>query len=224
MGTLVLLSGGIDSTTALAHACNHDRRIEAVFVDYGQRHIVERTAAVAVAQHYQIELSTLDLRAVFTGAPSALTDHTTTLPHGHYTESSMAATVVPNRNAVMLSAAASIAATRQFDTVVTAVHAGDHAIYGDCRSDFINALSTATELACGVTIAAPFNIISKADIVALGHTLDAPYHLTWSCYEGGATHCGRCATCVERAEAFHLAHVPDPTVYTDPTFWKGIVA
>jgi 7-cyano-7-deazaguanine synthase len=222
-GALVLLSGGLDSTTALATTHATHTNVQALFINYGQRHIRERQSSQAVANHYNTPWTELDLRAYGASVTSALTTPGLGVPHGHYTAETMAATVVPNRNATMLSAAAGIAASRGLATVVTAVHAGDHAIYPDCRPEFITALSTATELGCGVTITAPFVHTTKTDIAREGAALNTPYDLTWSCYEGGDTHCGRCGTCVERAEAFHDAGVTDPTTYTDPQFWKQAV-
>lgn len=233
---LVLLSGGMDSSTLLAHALidplDPERVVEAtaVFVNYGQRHIRERVSSQAVADHYGIELVELDLRAFGASVRSALTaPDQVAVPHGHYTAETMVATVVPNRNATMLSAAAGIAASRGHTVVMTAVHAGDHAVYPDCRPEFVEAISAATSLGCGVAIAAPFVSISKADIAEYGATLGVPYMLTWSCYEGGQPgnpnqHCGRCGTCVERAEAFALAGVTDPTNYADPDFWRAETA
>ena len=222
----VLLSGGMDSSTALAHAYVAADGVKsdllAIFVDYGQRHIVERESALAVASWYGVDLIVLDLKSFGESVKSALTSDIA-VPHGHYAEENMALTVVPNRNATMLSAAAGIAASRGLTSLYTAVHAGDHAVYADCRPEFIEALSVATELSCGVTIEAPFVDKSKADIAATGDELGVPYDLTWSCYEGGQKHCGRCGTCVERAEAFYLAKVEDPTEYIDADYWKEFV-
>jgi 7-cyano-7-deazaguanine synthase len=127
---------------------------------------------------------------------------------------------VPNRNAVLLSAAAGIAATLGYDAVATAVHAGDHAIYPDCRPEFLSALDAATRLSCGVAINAPFARWTKAAIAGSAGELGVPLELTWSCYEGGEVHCGRCGTCVERAEAIATAGLADPTTYADPDFWR----
>jgi 7-cyano-7-deazaguanine synthase len=223
---LVLLSGGMDSTTALAYAIDVLGGAEpmALFVNYGQRHIREARSAEQVAQFYGLTLLLLDLRSYGRSVDSALTGHGE-IPHGHYTADTMATTVVPNRNAVLLMAAAGIAASRGLTDVITAVHAGDHAIYPDCRPEFIAAAKQATLLGCEVGVQAPFAELSKAEIATLGATLNVPYELTWSCYEGDpGGHCGRCGTCVERAEAFHLAHVTDPTVYKDSDFWKQAVA
>jgi 7-cyano-7-deazaguanine synthase len=218
--TLALLSGGLDSSTlaAFTHAT------EAVFINYGQRHVRERKSAMAVANYLGIPLHQLDLTSYGASVRSALTSGDIDVPHGHYAADNMAITVVPNRNAVMLSAAAGIAASRGHEQVVTAVHAGDHAIYPDCREDFINTLDAATQLACGVRIAAPFVRMSKADIASLAGKLGLPIELTWSCYEGGERHCGRCGTCVERAEAIALAGLIDPTLYADPEYWKTQVS
>lgn len=221
---VVLLSGGMDSSTLLAHALNEpgvDNAL-AVFVDYGQRHVRERGSAQLVASHYGVSVVELDLRGFGASVTSALTVAGRIVPHGHYAADNMAQTVVPNRNAVLLSAAAGIAASNGSDRVLTAVHAGDHAVYADCRPGFIRALSDATQLACGIAIDAPFVEMSKADIAQRGHRLGVPYRFTWSCYEGGDQHCGRCGTCVERAEAFHLAGVPDPTSYTDAAYWRAV--
>lgn len=223
---VVLLSGGMDSSTVLAHVLNGDGvgGALAVFVDYGQRHVRERESARLVASHYGVPLVELDLRAFGASVKSALTVAGANVPHGHYAADNMALTVVPNRNATLLSAAAGIAASNGSTVVLTAVHAGDHAVYADCRPEFIRAISKATLLGCGVAITAPFVDMTKAQIAELGGELHVPYHLTWSCYEGGEKHCGRCGTCVERAEAFSDAGVPDPTDYADAAFWREAVA
>lgn len=218
--TLALLSGGMDSSTLTAFT----NAEAAVFINYGQRHIREHQSAKAIASHYDIPLFELDLRAFGDSVRSALTSKGIDVPHGHYAADNMAITVVPNRNAVLLSAAAGIAASRGLGHVVTAVHAGDHAIYPDCRPEFIDAIDDATYLACGVHIHAPFLYESKAKIAALAGRLGVPLGMTWSCYEGGAIHCGRCGTCVERAEAFAEAGLADPTEYADPAFWRQQVA
>lgn len=215
----VLLSGGMDSTTALAHALTgaDPATSRAIFVDYGQRHIVERESAHAVAEHYGVPLTVLDLTGFGRSVSSALTNPDIAVPHGHYAAPNMAITVVPNRNATMLSAAAGIASQAGARHLYTAVHAGDHAVYADCRPEFIEALSRATVLSCGVEILAPFVRMTKTEIAAYGANRGVPYELTWSCYEGGTEHCGKCGTCVERAEAFRDAGLDDPTRYAKST-------
>jgi 7-cyano-7-deazaguanine synthase len=206
----------MDSSTLLAEAAQTGTARLAVSIDYGQRHVREIAAAVVVAVHYGVELVALDLTgwgSRLTG--SALTDPNVEVPHGHYADESMRATVVPNRNATLLSAAAGVAQARGCDRVLTAVHAGDHPIYPDCRPEFIAAIARATELATdgAVTIAAPFTHQTKTDIARLAGKLGVPIALTWSCYEGGDAHCGQCGTCIERREALRDAGVPDPTAY-----------
>lgn len=211
---LVLLSGGLDSATLLArHAGTAGL---AVSVDYGQRHVRELDAASRIAAYYEVEQIVLDLSewgTLLTG--SSLTDLSVDVPHGHYAAPSMAATIVPNRNATLLMAAAGIAVARGLSTVLFAAHSGDHWIYPDCRRNFIAAIDRAVQLAteCAVSICAPFVHITKTDVARLAGELGVPIGLTWSCYEGGAVHCGLCGTCTERREALVEASVPDPTEY-----------
>jgi 7-cyano-7-deazaguanine synthase len=216
--SLVLLSGGMDSTVAIAHEVRSDRGQVALSVNYGQRHARELVAAAKIARMYGAEHHVLDLTGwghLLTG--SSLTDPTVAVPHGHYAEPSMVATIVPNRNATMLMAAAGVALAKGCERVVIAVHAGDHPIYPDCRPAFINAadiaLGWATEHQVGID--APFLHMSKTEIASLGAQLGAPLHLSWSCYEGGTKHCGQCGTCTERIEAFRDAGLTDPTIYED---------
>ena len=223
---LVLLSGGLDSATLLARTvARAEGRVEALFVNYGQRHIRERDSARSIAAFYQVPWLELDLTGYGMSVTSALTTPGMGVPWGHYTAESMAVTVVPNRNAVLLSAAAGIAATRDLDAVLTAVHSGDHAVYADCRPAFVELIAATCFEACGVHVEAPFVGMTKAEIVKLADELKVPLAVTWSCYEGGAAsggvHCGRCGTCVERAESFFLAGVVDPTYYADTEFWRG---
>lgn len=216
MSDLVLLSGGLDSTTLLADRVHAGTARLALSVDYGQRHIREMSAALDIAEHYGIQHEILDLRGwgrLLTG--SALTDPAVDVPHGHYADESMKATIVPNRNATLLMAAAGVAISFGCDRVLTAVHAGDHPIYPDCRPGFIGdvnrAVRTGTDHA--VSIVAPFVQWTKTDIARHADELGVPIQLTWSCYEGKAEHCGQCGTCVERIEALRDAGVEDPTPY-----------
>lgn len=217
MKVVALFSGGMDSTVLLAHLLDQGHEVDALSVNYGQRHKRELHAARSIARKLGIVHDTADLtalRGLLSG--SALTDDVA-VPDGHYAEESMRSTVVPNRNAIMLSVAAGAAVARGAGAVFTAVHAGDHFIYPDCRPQFISALSTATSLGTegfgDVRIRAPFVTMTKAWIAARGHELAAPLADSWSCYKGGTLHCGACGTCVERREAFTLAGVPDPTKY-----------
>jgi 7-cyano-7-deazaguanine synthase len=133
----------------------------------------------------------------------------------------MKQTVVPNRNAIMLSIAWGIAVSESVGQVVAGMHAGDHPIYPDCRPEFVLALERALRLGnegfgdAALALSVPFIHMSKADIVREGSAYrhPVPYDMTWSCYLGRDLHCGRCGTCVERREAFELAGIPDPTIY-----------
>jgi 7-cyano-7-deazaguanine synthase len=218
----------MDSTALLACRYNFGNhgQLGAVSVNYGQRHAKELERATAIAAYYQVPHTILDLSGLSTHLTSALTGDSD-VPEGHYAADNMAATVVPNRNAILLMAAVGVASSQGYDRVETAVHAGDHPIYPDCRPEFIDAASEAAQLGTAgmgdVFINAPFVTLSKADIVALGKRHAAPFDMTWSCYQGNTLHCGRCGTCVERAEAFALAEVHDPTVYADPTYWRTVV-
>lgn len=222
--TLVLLSGGLDSTTLLARVVDAGTARLALSADYGQRHRRELDAARAVAAHYGVAHTVVDLSGwgrLLDG--SALTDASVPVPHGHYAAPSMASTVVPNRNATLISAAAGVAIARGCDTVAVAVHAGDHPVYPDCRPEFLDAMNTALRYGTqdAARLVAPFAHWDKTAIVAEAHRLGAPVELSWSCYEGGPVHCGRCGTCVERAGAFFAAGVTDPTEYADPDAWRS---
>lgn len=228
MKTIVVCSGGLDSVS-LAHMVAQNGQLAGlVSFDYGQRHKKELEFATLCADRLGVSHDIIDLRgigAVLTG--SALTDDID-VPDGHYAEDSMKVTVVPNRNAIMLTVAFGLAAARNLDAVATAVHGGDHFIYPDCRPGFTESFEIMQKHAldgyADVSLYTPFVHRSKADIVAQGHRCGTPFAQTWSCYKGGALQCGRCGTCVERREAFHLAGIEDPTEYADPDFWQTAVA
>ena len=198
--SVVLLSGGLDSSVLLAKLVAEKRRVLALGVDYGQRHAREIDAARAVCAHY--------------GA-NALTDKSVPVSEGAYSEAGMKTTVVPARNLLLVSIAASWAIAEKCETVAYAAHGGDHAIYPDCREEFAEKLDAVLRVADWnpQRLERPFVGMSKTEIVALGAKLGVPFGLTWSCYNGGEKHCGKCATCIERAQAFREAGVPDPTDY-----------
>jgi 7-cyano-7-deazaguanine synthase len=194
-------------------------------IDYGQRHARELVAARKIANelavpHLTVDLSTL--RPLLGG--SSQTDPSIPVPHGHYAESTMKLTVVPNRNMMMLAVATAWAVSLGARGVAYAAHAGDHAVYPDCRPSFVHAMGAAMKLCdySEIELVAPFITVTKAEIAAEAARLSVPIADTWSCYEGGEIHCGRCGTCVERREAFMLAGVNDPTPYVDPDFFRGV--
>lgn len=213
------LSGGLDSTVLAAIAATRDPDdVRTYTFTYGQRHRDrEVRAARDVAEHLNLHNQTVVLPQL---RSEALTG-TSPVPDGHYTDTSMSATVVQGRN--LLFIATLIAFTSPGDEVWIGVHSGDHAIYPDCRQTFVIPLSSAVANAYDIVLRAPFIADSKADIASKGWTIDAPMHLSWSCYKGQDIHCGRCGTCVERAEAFADAGVPDPTTYADPDYWRTAV-
>jgi 7-cyano-7-deazaguanine synthase len=137
------------------------------------------------------------------------------VPDGHYEADTMRQTVVPFRNAIMLSIAAGLAESIGAEGLVIAAHGGDHVIYPDCREEFMRAFAEAmrTGTYAGIKLLRPFIAMNKAQIAAEGARLGIDFARTWSCYKGGAVHCGKCGTCVERREAFALAALPDPTIY-----------
>lgn len=227
METIVICSGGLDSVS-LAHrvAAEHSLRGLLSF-DYGQRHAKEVEFAATCAHRLNVSHKVVDIRSVGAAlSGSALTDDID-VPDGHYAEDTMKLTVVPNRNAIMLAIGFGMAAAEKVDAVAVAVHGGDHFIYPDCRPGFIDAFQVmqnhALEGYADVQLYAPYLHGSKADIVREGARYGTPFAETWSCYKGGEKHCGRCGTCVERREAFHLAGVSDPTDYGDPDFWVAAV-
>lgn len=216
MKTVVIISGGLDSSVLLAMLRNNGHELLGLSFDYGQRHVRELEAAAAICRRYNVEHAVVDLTSVTPLiATSSQTNPEIPVPEGHYEEQSMKATVVPNRNMMMLSVAIAAAISRQYTTVAFGAHGGDHAIYPDCRQEFVLALDAAAQLADWhtVNVIGPFLGFTKAEIVKMGAKLDVPFADTWSCYKGGAIHCGRCGTCVERREAFFLAGVVDPTQY-----------
>jgi 7-cyano-7-deazaguanine synthase len=195
-------------------------RLIAISFDYGQRHrkeleFAEQMAADLDAPWTLIDLHAAGLTSFLTG--SALTDETVTVPDGHYADETMRITVVPNRNAIMLSIACALAVTRDAGAVAFGAHAGDHFIYPDCRPEFVHAFESMVNLAVDglatLEIITPFLSMTKTAIVELGSELNVPFERTWSCYKGGTLHCGTCGTCFERREAFAQAQVVDPTTY-----------
>jgi len=210
---LVLLSGGIDSTTLLAHCRKGFDRVGTLSIDYGQAHRRELESAQLIAEYYQVPHKVLTLpKGLF--ARSALTGGDPA-PSSPYTVESIKQTVVPGRNLVFIALAGAVAEREGYSDVAIAAHSGDHAIYPDCRPEFLEAARQALSLGTNgkISLYTPFSQISKREIIQSGVSLGVLYHLTYSCYRGGERHCGVCSTCRERKEAFRTAGVPDPTPY-----------
>jgi 7-cyano-7-deazaguanine synthase len=214
---VVLLSGGMDSTTLLYYLLDKKQRVHPLILNYGQLHSREVSAAFRVSQSLRLKPKVVDISAVRDLiSSSALTGHGE-VPEGHYTDEVMKQTVVPNRNMIFLSLAIGYAINIKANCVAYAAHSGDHSIYPDCRPQFVGAMRDAAEL-CDyqpVQLVTPFLSSTKTDIVKIGVSLGVPFVDTWSCYRGGEYHCGCCGTCWERIEAFIEAKVQDPTTYND---------
>jgi 7-cyano-7-deazaguanine synthase len=257
----VIVSGGLDSTILVYDMVSRGYTPHMLSFNYGQRHKKELTFAAHTAVKLGLRHDIVDLSGITELiSNSALTANNTRtygggyeeivqpaieVPEGHYAEESMKATVVPNRNMIMLSIAAGVAVNNKYRCIGTGVHGGDHFIYPDCRPDFIWTAAAAIERGNDgfhafelsprqTAIFAPYLHGSKADIALRGLELSVPFEETWSCYKGGDKHCGKCGTCVERLEAiaeaenkwisqYHGAFQHDLTEYEDREFWKQAI-
>lgn len=225
MKALVLFSGGIDSTTCLGLAVSKygKENVIALSITYGQKHTKEIEAAKEIIQYYGIEKIDLDLSLIFKFSNcSLLKSSDEQIPHESYAEQlkktngSPVSTYVPFRNGLFISSAAAIALSRKCSVIYYGAHADDAAgnAYPDCSTVFNNAMNTAVFEGSGkqLNIEAPFVNMTKADVVKIGLELNVPYKLTWSCYEGGNKPCGKCGTCIDRANAFKLNGIEDPAM------------
>ena len=218
MKVVTLISGGMDSVAALYHAAGEHKVVGALSFDYGSKHNhKEIPFALLHSEKLGVPHRVISLGFVNELFASDLLQSGGEVPEGHYEESNMKATVVPFRNGIMLSIAAGYAESCGAEGLIIAAHAGDHAIYPDCREDFMRPMAEAIHQGTyvGIQVLRPFITIRKEDIAARGHELGVDFSQTWSCYKGGEIHCGKCGTCVERREAFLLSGIPDPTVYED---------
>lgn len=214
--SLIVLSGGMDSVTLLYDY--RDVVALAVTFDYGSNHNAREIACARIhCRRLGIEHIVIPLAFVAKYFKSSLLSGADAIPEGNYDDENMKSTVVPFRNGIMLAVACGIAESRDLRRVMLANHFGDHAIYPDCRRDFVDAMSEAMRCGtyCGVTVFAPYTDITKADIARRGALLGIDYAETYSCYKGGEHHCGRCGTCRERREALAEAGIADPTLYDD---------
>ena len=216
MKVIVLCSGGMDSVAALHWAARHHTVAAAVSFDYGSKHNVrEIPFAAEHARALGVPHTIIPLDFVANLFASDLLKTGGAVPEGHYEDKTMRQTVVPFRNGIMLAAAGGLAESLGAEGLVIAAHSGDHAIYPDCREDFMRAMADALRLGtyAGIQLLRPFIAFTKGQIVLEGAKLGVDFARTWSCYVGGDIHCGKCGTCVERREAFQLAGLPDPTRY-----------
>ena len=216
--TVVLLSGGMDSTTLLHWVRRYrSKEVYPISFLYGQKHTKEVILARKTCDRLGLYLKIVVCDELGDLAPSSLTRSNIDIPEGHYEAESMKLTVVPNRNMTLLALATAYAIGIGAGEVAYAAHSGDHAIYPDCRPEFVTAMREAMRLCHDqeIRLVAPFLYASKADILKKGLILGVDYSLTWSCYKGGEKACGKCGTCVERLEAFKKIGVEDPIEYEE---------
>lgn len=215
MKALVILSGGLDSTTLLYDTISQGYEVQALSFNYGQKHKKELNCAEATCKALSIPHKIVSLDVLNDLAPSSLTRGSIDVPEGYYAASNMKETVVPNRNMVLISLAASYAISQGIQKIFYGAHSGDHAIYPDCRPEFV--LKMQDVLKCcdylPVTLQAPYLNLTKGDILKTGLKLGVDYSLTWTCYNGREKACGKCGSCTERLEAFEHNNITDPIKY-----------
>lgn len=212
--SIIILSGGMDSVTMLHEF--KEKIALAVSFNYGSNHNEKEIKYAKMhCEKLNIEHIVIDLDFISKYFQSSLLQGAEAIPEGHYQDENMKSTVVPFRNGIMLSIACGIAESRSLKYVMIANHGGDHAIYPDCREEFINSMSYAMENGTyeKVSLFAPYTNINKTEIAKHGKGLGIDYTETWSCYKGGEIHCGKCGTCVERKEALRDAGIEDKTEY-----------
>ncbi len=217
---IVVLSGGMDSTTLLYDTLADPEidEVTALSVSYGQRHKVRELDAAKITclkLNVPHKIVYLDALSDVLGG-SALTGDID-VPEGHYEEKNMKLTVVPNRNMILLSIAIGFAISINASVVLYAAHGGDHAIYFDCRPEFVSAMAEVAKICdwSPIEVRAPYLRWDKGDIACHGKMLDVDYKLTWTCYKGGDKPCGKCGACIERQEAFAKAEMEDPLLKGD---------
>jgi len=216
---VVIYSGGMDSFTLLHEVYDeYTDGVHALSFNYGQRHAKELDYAKTVTdilgiQHEIVDMANLGNQLL---KGSSQTQFNIPVPEGHYEDENMKLTVVPNRNMIMLSLAIGYAISIGAKKVFYGAHAGDHAIYPDCRPDFVKVMQLVANLAHyePIEILAPYLFIDKGDIAIKGKAMNLDYSLTWTCYNGREKACGKCGACQERLEAMSKAGLDD-TVFLD---------
>ena len=212
--SVIIVSGGMDSITMLYEY--RERIAVGVSFDYGSNHNAREIPFARLhCERLGIRHIVVNLDFMHRHFKSSLLEGADAIPEGHYADENMKSTVVPFRNGIMLAIATGLAESNGLKYVMMANHGGDHAIYPDCRPDFVKAFDEAAAAGTyeGVRVLAPYTDITKTDIARKGREMGIDYAETWSCYKGGEHHCGRCGTCVERKEALADAGVCDTTIY-----------
>lgn len=212
---VVIFSGGMDSFTVLNRALKDGKEVYALTFDYGQKHVKEIACASKVCQQLGVAHKVIDISAINQLlAGSSLTDDIE-IPEGHYEAESMKSTVVPNRNMILLSLAVGYAVSVKASQVYYGAHSGDHAIYPDCRPEFVMKMNDVCKIANyeAVEIFSPYLTNNKSDILTDGLKMGLSYEDTWTCYNGRDKACGKCGACQERLEAFADNNITDPLPY-----------
>jgi 7-cyano-7-deazaguanine synthase len=212
---VVIYSGGMDSFTVLNRALKDGKEVFALSFDYGQRHVKELECASKVCNSLGIKHKVIDISSINQLlAGSSLTDNID-IPEGHYEAENMKSTIVPNRNMILLSLAVGYAVSVGASQVYYGAHSGDHAIYPDCRPEFVEKMNDVCLIANyeSVEIFSPYLTVNKSAILTDGLSMDLDYSDTWTCYNGREKACGKCGACQERLEAFSDNNVIDPIEY-----------
>ena len=212
---VVVYSGGMDSFTLLHKVLQQGFDVFALSFDYGQRHVIELTVAENVCGGLGVNQKVVDISAINSLIGGSSLTSAIDVPEGHYEEESMKATVVPNRNMILLSLAVGYAVSIEASKVFYGAHSGDHAIYPDCRPEFVHRMNDVCKIANyeEVEIVTPYLDQSKIEILAEGMAMELDYGQTWTCYNGREKSCGKCGACQERLEAFERNRVVDPLKY-----------
>ncbi|MCF2910006.1 7-cyano-7-deazaguanine synthase QueC [Pseudoalteromonas sp. DL2-H2.2] len=212
---VVIYSGGMDSYTVLNKALKSGYEVYALSFNYGQRHVKELEVARQACDELGVAHKIVDISAInqLIGG-SSLTDDID-VPEGHYEEESMKSTVVPNRNMILLSLAVGYAVSLKASKVFYGAHSGDHAIYPDCRPEFVKKMDDVCRIANyeEIEIVCPYLNNTKIEILTDGLRMGLDYSKTWTCYNGREKACGKCGACQERLEAFSLNQASDPLPY-----------
>lgn len=218
MKIIAVMSGGMDSTTMVYQLLAQGNEVMAVSFNYGQRHKLELDKARNTCNRLNIPHKVIDISFIKEFISNSSLTGDIAVPEGHYADENMKQTVVPNRNMIMAAIAIGVAVNEDFDAIALGVHSGDHAIYPDCRPEFIAALDTIARIANfkPIEVMAPFLNLDKGDIAIIGKGLDVDYEQTLTCYNGESKPCGKCGACVERKEAFGKAKFQDPLTETEP--------
>jgi 7-cyano-7-deazaguanine synthase len=212
---VVIFSGGMDSFTVLNMAVKQGYEVYALSFNYGQRHKKELDYAARACEKLAVAHKTIDISAIneLIGGSSLTSD--IEVAEGHYAQESMKSTVVPNRNMILLSMAVGYAVSLEASKVFYGAHSGDHAIYPDCRPEFVDKMNDVCAIANyeAVEIVTPFLYQSKIAILEAGLAMGLDYNQTWTCYNGRDKACGKCGACQERLEAFAKNGMTDPLEY-----------